>query len=160
VAASVTGANRLLSLAFGPVSLVALRHQQPARPRPFRLHAGMACSAVAFVLVGWVVYWTGWDTNWKVFALALAGALLLAGLHAYRGDFDGLDVRQSAWFWLFVAGLALASYIGNYGNGLGLLRHGLDMVIVAVLSLAVFWLALNTRLGDAETAAMLVHEDG
>ena len=149
----------VLSLAFGPVSLVALRSQQPARPRPFRLHAGIACSAVAFVLVGFVVYWTGWDTNWKVFALALAGAALLAGLHAYRGDFDRLDIRQSAWFWLFVAGLALVSYTGNYGNGLGLLRHGLDMVIVAVLSLAVFWLALKTRLGDAETAAMLAHED-
>jgi amino acid transporter len=144
----------VLSLAFGPVSLAALRHQQPAIARPFKLSAGTTISAIAFVLVGYVVYWTGWDTNWKVFALALAGALLMSLLHARRGDFGRLNARQSAWFWWFVGGLALVSYAGNYGHGLGLLRHGVDMALVTVLSLATFWLALRTRLSDAETAAL------
>ena len=73
----------ILSLAFGPVSLAALRHQLPDRMRPFRLKGGVALSAVAFVLVGCVVYWAGWETNWKVFALAIAGGALLIALH-YR----------------------------------------------------------------------------
>ena len=71
-----------------------------------------------------------------------------------RGDFGRLNARQSAWFWCFVGGLALVSYTGNYGHGLGLLRHGVDMALVTVLSLATFWLALRTRLPDAETAAL------
>jgi amino acid transporter len=142
----------VLSLAFGPVSLAALRRQQPALARPFRLWAGEAVCALAFVLVGYVVYWTGWDTNWKVFALALAGAVMLSLLHLHRGDFARLHARQSAWFWLFVSGLAVVSYTGNYGHGLGLLRHGADMAVVSVLSLAVYFLALKTRLDDAEAA--------
>jgi amino acid transporter len=149
----------VLSLAFGPVSLAALRHQQPARARPFRLKAGLACSATAFVLVGLVVYWTGWDTNWKVFALAALGAAMLSLLHLYRGDFNRIDVRESGWFWIFIAGLALISWTGNYGNGLGLLHHGLDMALVALLSLACFRLSIGQRLSDAETARLLSRAD-
>ena len=58
-------------------------------------------------------------------------------------------------FWLFVGGLALISYAGNYGNGLGLLRQGTDMALFTLLSLAVFWLAVGTRLSDEETAALI-----
>jgi amino acid transporter len=142
-------------LAFGPISLAALRRQQPALARPFELKWGTALSALAFVLVGFVVYWTGWETNWKVFLLALAGGAMLSLLHLHRGDFSRLHARQTLWFWLFVGGLAAVSYTGNYGHGLGLLHHGLDMAIVAVLALAVFRLALRSRLDDAETAALL-----
>ena len=150
----------VLSLAFGPVSLAALRYQQPDIARPFRLQLGVAVSALAFVLVGYVVYWTGWDTNWKVFALAAAGAALLSGLHLKRGDFARLHARQSLWFWVFVAGLAVISYAGNYGNGLKLLPHGLDMVLITLLSLGAFRLALKTRLCDADCAAMFARETG
>jgi amino acid transporter len=144
----------VLSLAFGPVSLAALRRQQPDLARPFRLKGGEVLSAISFVLVGCVVYWSGWDTNWKVFLLAGLGAAMLSLLHLHRGDFTTLHARQSGWFWLFVVGLAVASYVGNYGNGLGLLHHGLDMALVSAFSLAVYWLALRTRLSDAETAAL------
>ena len=145
----------VLSLAFGPVSMAALRHQLPDEGRPFRLRAGMTLSTISFVLVGCVVYWSGWDTNWKVFALAFAGALLLCLLHWKRGDFANLNLTEAAWFGLFVAGLAAISYLGNYGNGLKLLRHGSDLALVALLSLGVFWLALRTRLPAAKTKALI-----
>ncbi len=149
----------VLSLAFGPVSLAALRHQQPHLPRPFKLQAGRVVSAVSLVLVGYVVYWTGWDTNWKVFALAGTGAVLLSLLHLHRGDFRTLHARQSLWFWLFVAGLAAASHTGNYGNGLGLVGHGVDMAIVTVLALVTFWLAFRTRLSDAECHSLFAADE-
>ncbi len=145
----------VFSLAFGPVSLAAMRHQLPDEERLSRLHAGMALSAISFVLVGCVVYWSGWDTNWKVFGLALAGALLLSFLHWRRGDFSKLNVRESAWFGLFVAGLAAISYLGNYGNGLKLLGHGSDMALVAILSLGVFRMAIRTRLPATKTRALI-----
>jgi hypothetical protein len=80
---------------------------------------------------------------------------MLSLLHLRRGDFGRLHARQSAWFWLFIAGLALVSYTGNYGHGLGLVHHGIDMALVTAFSLAVFRLALKTRLGDDEAAAFL-----
>ncbi len=111
----------ILSLAFGPVSLAALRHQLPDHKRPFRLKGGVALSAVAFMLVGCVVYWAGWQTNWKVFALAIAGGAVLIALHFWGDEAGKLDLRQSLWFWLFIDGLGAISYLGNYGGGLGVL---------------------------------------
>jgi amino acid transporter len=145
----------VLSLAFGPVSLTALRYQLPDANRPFKLRAAATLSAISFVLVGFVVYWSGWDTNWKVFGLAAGGALLLGFLHWRRGDYTNLDLSQSAWFWLFIAGLAVISYTGNYGNGLGLLRHGSDIALVVALSLGAFQLAMRMRLSAGRTAALM-----
>lgn len=90
-----------------------------------------------------------------MFALALAGTALLSVLHLKRGDFDRLDARQCAWFFIFVGGLAVISYLGGYGNGLNVLQHGIDLMLVVTLSLAVFWLAMETRLSDAEAATLV-----
>ena len=145
----------ILSLAFGPVSLAALRHQLPDHPRPFRLKASLTISAIAFMLVGCIVYWAGWQTNWKVFALALIGGAVLITLHYWSGERDKLDLKQSLWFWLFINGLGLLSLAGNYGGGLGLLPQYGDIAIVSGFSLLVFCIAIRDRLPDAETAALL-----
>lgn len=149
----------ILSLAFGPVSLVALRHQLPDRKRPFRLERGTSISAIAFMLVGCIVYWAGWDTNWKVFALAILGGAVLIALHYWGGEKGKLDVRQSLWFWLFIDGLGALSFLGNYGGGLGVLPKYGDLLIVSAFSLGVFALSVRDRLPDAETAAMLRADD-
>ncbi|MEI9901456.1 MAG: APC family permease [Hyphomicrobium sp.] len=145
----------ILSLAFGPVSLTALRHQLPEHKRSFRLRGGVAVSAIAFVLVGCIVYWAGWQTNWKVFALAIAGGALLIAVHYSNGEKDRLDIKQSLWFWLFVNGLGVLSLVGNFGGGLGLLPKYGDLAIVSGFSLIVFWIAVRDRLSDAETALLV-----
>ncbi|MFA5901237.1 MAG: APC family permease [Hyphomicrobium sp.] len=145
----------ILSLAFGPVSLVALRHQLPNRRRPFRLKGGDAISAFAFVLVGCIVYWAGWQTNWKVFALAIAGGAVLMALNYMGGGKTKLDLRQSLWFWLFIDGLGVLSFVGNFGGGLGMLPKYGDLLIVSGFSLFVFWVAVRDRLSDADAAELM-----
>jgi hypothetical protein len=145
----------ILSLAFGPVSLVALRHQLPEHARPFRLKGGVALSAIGFVLVGCVVYWAGWDTNWKVFALAIVGGGVLIGVHSWGGETGRLDLRQSLWFWLFIDGLGAISFLGNYGDGLGVIPKYLDLLVVSAFSLFVFWFAVRDRLPATETAELV-----
>lgn len=107
------------------------------------------------MLVGCIVYWAGWDTNWKVFALAILGGAVLIALH-YWGDEKGkLDLRQSLWFRLFIDGLGALSFLGNYGGGLGVRPKYGDLLIVSTFSLGVFARSVRDRLPDAETASML-----
>ena len=146
----------VLSLAFGPVSLTALRYQLPGYERPFRLTPGLVLSPICFVMTAYVVYWTGWETNWKVFLLALVGGAALSLACAIRKDQgERLHARASAWFWIYVAGLAVFSYLGNYGNGLGLFSHGIDIVLLTAFSLPVFWLAVKTRLPVEQAQALV-----
>jgi hypothetical protein len=40
------------------------------------------------------------------------------------------------------------SWLGNYGNGMGLIPPGVDPAMIAALSLACFWPELRWRLPD------------
>jgi amino acid transporter len=148
----------VLSLAFGPVSLAALRLQLPNVKRPFRVPYATAYSALCFVLVGYVVYWTGWDTNWKVLLSALIGLVFLALGRAQRRTQEPLNLKASGWIWPYLAGIGLISYTGQYGHGLGMLTHGMDMLILTLFSLGIFALALKLRL-PAEHAERLLADD-
>ncbi len=137
----------VLSFAFGPVALLVLRLEQPGRPRPFRIPAATLFTAVAFVLAGFIVYWTGWETNWKIFLVALGGLAIMSATRLVgRVNGTPLELKATAWLWPYYAGLALLSYLGNYGNGLGVVPQGIDMIVLAIFSLAIFWLAVRLRL--------------
>ena len=139
--------SAVLSFAFGPVALVVLRAERPDDARPFRLPMPTVLSAAAFVLVGFIVYWTGWETNWKIFLVALAGLfLLLLFRRTQKRRGEALELKASAWLWPYYLGLAALSYLGNYGGGLEVVPDGLDLAILTVFSLAIFWLALKLRL--------------
>ena len=75
-------------------------------------------------------------------------------------DTAKLNLRQSLWFWLFIDGLGLISFVGNYGGGLGLLPRYGDLIIVSAFSLAVFCIAVRDRLPDAQTAALMQEVEG
>lgn len=149
----------ILSFAFGPVSLAALRYQAPNLKRPFRVPFATAFSAICFVLVGYVVYWTGWDTNWKVLLAALIGLVFLALGRAHRKTRDPLNFRESAWIWPYLLGTGLISYTGSYGRGLGILPHGVDLLVITLFSLAIFSLALKLRLPDEQVERLVAAEE-
>jgi len=137
----------VLCLGFGPVTLAALRLQAPNLPRPFRLPFPTAWCAFSFVLVGFVVYWVGWDTNWKVASLAVFGLVVftvfrLGGV----GRGEPLDLRSFSWFPPWLICTMLVSYAGNFEGGRGIIPEGVDMLVITVYSLITFFLALRFRL--------------
>jgi hypothetical protein len=56
----------------------------------------------------------------------------------------GLDLRHGYWTVVWLAGLALISFIGDYGGGLGIIALGWGFVVNAVWSVFIYWLALRT----------------
>lgn len=151
----------VLSFAFGPISLASLRYQVPDLDRPFRVPFGILFSAIAFVLIGFVVYWTGWETNWKVFLAAMFGLVVLV-LTRMTGDepSEPLNFKQSSWIWPYILGLGIISYLGDYGHGLGLITHGLALPILAIFSLVIFWQAIKLRFPDAEAVRLISEDEG
>lgn len=137
----------VLAFSFGPVSHAALRFQAPDRHRPYKMPLGSFFAMVGFVLIGFVVYWTGWDTNWKVMSLVLLGLpILVISRSVTKAGHLRLEAGHVSWFLLYVVALALVSFMGNYGNGLGLLPTGIDLLIITVVSLLIFRMAVNQRL--------------
>jgi amino acid transporter len=136
----------VLSFATGPVALAALRRQLPDHDRPFRLPGGHVVPILAFWSANLIVYWSTWPINWKLFVSVLIGFALLVVFQATGSVRRGLDLRAGAtWMLPWLGGLALISYLGDYG-GRGVIGFGTAIPIMFAFSVAVYVLALSVRL--------------
>ncbi|MDX3191793.1 APC family permease [Streptomyces sp. MN03-5084-2B] len=156
--------STVLSFGSGPLVLLAMRRQLPDRHRPFRLgRTGVWIVAfLALFSTNLIIYWTGWDTNWKLFAVILAGYVLL-GVHELvaKGRTARMDFRHGWWVLAWFAGLALISYLGDYpaqdehAGNLGVLGLSLGAVASLVLTVLVMALALASALPRERVEAAL-----
>ena len=70
-------AAALIAYGMVPLALGALRRQDPARPRPFRLPAASLVAPAAFVVASELLLFTGWAVVWKIIVAILIGVALL-----------------------------------------------------------------------------------
>ncbi len=109
-----------LTYALGPVCLLALRKQVPDLHRPFKLPLGTLWSLVAFYICTLLTYWSGWPILWKTSLLLVMGYVFFLSYYAIFGRHrgDSLDFKASLWVWIYIFGVALISYFGNFqGTG-------------------------------------------
>lgn len=159
----VTSAT-VLSFGSGPLAMLSLRRQLPDQERPFRLPLGGVIAYLAFFSSNMIVYWSGWDTDWKLSVAVLLGFIVLA-IHEYvqKGNTPPLEWRSGFWVIPWLGGLALISWLGIYPNpaagagNVGLLGFGWSIMVVALFSAAIMWLALACRL-PAEKVRQHLHE--
>ena len=147
----------VLSFGAGPVVLAAMRRQIPDRDRTFRVPFGDVIPFLAFYSSNLIVYWAGWNVDWKLFAALGLGFIVLAIFHfTGTADVGDLDLRAGAtWILPWFAGLFLISYLGDFpepgkhaGNA-GVISFGWGFVVLLALSALVYWLALKVHLPAA-----------
>jgi len=147
--------------AMAPLALGALRRQDVARPRPFRLPAASLIAPGAFIIASEILLFTGWAVIWKLIVAILLGFALL-GL-SNRADESGpavsLDWRGATWLWPYLLGMGAISYLSSFDTNtpssvplVGLhgprneLTFGWDILAVAFFSLAIYAIAIRFRL--------------
>jgi amino acid transporter len=158
-------AAAVLVYAMAPLALGALRRQDPGRPSLFRLPAAWLVAPAAFVVGSEIVLFTGWAVVWKLIVFAL---LTISTLTDTNAPTLSLDWRSAVWLWPYLLGIGTISYLSSFDTAtpssiplLGLdgprneLTFGWDVLSVAVLSLAVYALAIRSRL-PAERALAYV----
>jgi amino acid transporter len=162
----VTGAS-VLMYAGAPLALGALRGSKPNLPRSYRLPAAHIVAPLSFAGANLVVYWAGWYTVGTLMIVILVGYLLMLISRAFKLNDKKpmLDAKSGAWIPVYLAGMALISYFGNFGapyklvGGLGWFNTHLigpdgkihfwyDMLIVVVFSFAIYFWAVASRLPE------------
>jgi amino acid transporter len=144
----------VLSFGSGPIVLAAMRRQIPHYPRTFRIPFGDVIPFLAFYSSNLIVYWAGWDIDWKLFVAVALGFVVLALFHVTRSmDTSNLDLRAGAtWALPWLAGLCLISYLGDFpehsanAGNTGDITFGWGFLVLLALSALVYWLALAVRL--------------
>ena len=80
-AIALNGAAITISFSAGPLAVIALRKQLPDLARPFRLPAVYPISIIAFIVATLIVYWGGWETNWRLGLIMGIGLVILSLIH-------------------------------------------------------------------------------
>jgi amino acid transporter len=138
----------VLSFASGPVVLSSLRRQLPEAPRPFRLPAGDVISYLAFFSSNMIVYWSGWATDFKLFAAVGIGLVVYAAWRAFTRTIahPAFHWKSFSWVMPWLGCLALISYLGSYDGGRGVITFAIAWPLMAVFSLVIFAWAVAVRL--------------
>ena len=149
----------VLSFCMGPLSVYALRAELPNRPRAFRIPMAGFIAPLAFILVCWVIYWTGWDTLWRIaLPMGLGIGLFIVNLAVDPKLKHTLDIKQALWLIPYFFGLLGLTYLGSFGGGIGLMPFGWDLLIVGLFGLGIFYLSFLCRLPKEKVHQYLAEE--
>ena len=136
-----------------PLAFGAMRRQEPDHPRPFRLPAGEVVTILAFIAANLVIYWNTWDILWKFYIAIAVGFVLLGIGHLVNPSemLPTLDWRGASWLLPYLIGMGVLSYLGPTDfAGIGVIPFGIDIVLVAAFSVAIYYFAMSVRLSPEE----------
>ncbi|MBD0671769.1 APC family permease [Streptomyces sp. CBMA156] len=164
----ITSAS-VLMYAGAPLAFGAMRRRLPGHERPYRLPLGELISPAAFVVSSLIIYWSGWHTLSRLGIAIVLGYLLLGSYAAYairKGlpNAPRLSWKSAQWLPPYLVGLGLISWQGSFGDGTGTIPMWVDMALVAVFSLVIYYwairVALPTEAIEQEIADVEVVDEG
>jgi amino acid transporter len=165
----VTSATAIM-YAFAPVSLTALRRRDPDRKRPYRLKGAAVVAPIGFIAANLVIYWGGFNTTWKIEAGIGVGFVIFALTQLFsrnrlpltRSDWSGV-----AWVPVWLAMNVILGYLGNYdsdgfrsgGGELAVLPNLWDLLVVAVVNLAIYYWAVSLAVTSEEVDELVTKDE-
>jgi amino acid transporter len=155
---SVVTAATAIMYAFAPIALAALHKVDGGRQRAYRVPMPKLALPAAFCSANLIMYWGGFDTNWKL-ALAILAGLALFAIGAWRGRTGAArTLRNALWMGPWLGGHVLLGWLGRYGGGRNVLPNWVDIGVVTLFALAIFYWATALRL-SSESSAVEVAKD-
>ena len=160
----VTGAS-VLMYAGAPLALGAFRRQVPEADRPYRLAAATIMSPLAFIVANLIIYWSGWETIWKLGIVIIIGYVLIGAYQIFDKERPNMGIqewRAASWLPVYLIGMGIISWLGQYSGGAILAPVNAnriplwwDMVVVAGFSLVIYFWAMSARLPREEMLAIV-----
>ena len=155
---SVVTAATAIMYSFAPLSLAALHKLDRDRPRSYRVPMPKVALPAAFCSANLIMYWGGFDTNWKL-ALAMLAGLALFAIGAFRMRTRAWSaLRNAIWMGPWLSGHLLLGWLGRYGGGQNILPNWVDIGVVIAFALAIFYWATALRLSEENSAAAVAKD--
>src|SRR6516162_11711264 len=162
----IVGAS-VLMYAGAPLSVGAFRRQVPDADRPYRMPWAGVLAPVSFIIADLLIYWSGWEVVWKLGLVLLIGYVLIGISMAFDKQRPPLDWKNGWWLPVWLVGLGIISWQGQYSGGAvaapvntGNIPFWWDTVVVAGFSLAIYYLAMWTRLPREEMLDLVNRQSG
>jgi amino acid transporter len=157
----------LLMYAGGPLSMGAFRGQVPDAARPYRMPAGAVLAPVAFMVANLLIYFSGFETVWKLGIVLVIGYVIMGVLMAIDPKRPPLDWKSATWMPAWLIGLGVISWQGQYAGGAiktpvntGNIPFWWDLLTVAGFSLIIWFWAMATKLPREEMLLLVNKQHG
>lgn len=149
----------MFSYALGPISLICLRHQLPLYKRPFRLRFGSLIGLIGFYICTVGIYWSDLGSVSKLLAVTTIGIMFyLLYLRLVKRNHVVLDVKNSIWLLVYLLGLGLFSYYGNYG-GTHFIPLYWDLLYLFLFSLFIYIFAYVSKKPGSYTQMLISNKN-
>jgi amino acid transporter len=156
---TVITATTAIMYAFAPVSLAVLQKLDGSRPRHYRMPLPKLLLPAAFCSANLIIYWGGFDITWKLVGAIVVG-LGLFKVGAWRGRTGAqCTIRNALWIGPWLGGHILIGWLGRYGSGAkGVLPGWIDIVVVIIFALAIFYWAVSLALTQEQSVAAVIKD--
>jgi amino acid transporter len=167
----ITSAS-VLMYAGAPLSLGAFRRQVPEAERPYRMPGAAFMAPLAFVLANMIIYWSGFETIWKLGICVVVGYVLIGAWIAFsspenRPPLDAVNWRSAQWLLPYLIGMGIISWQGQFSGGAvappvntGNIPFWWDMLVVAAFSLVIYYWAQYAKLPREEMQLIVSQQSG
>jgi amino acid transporter len=165
----ITGAS-VLMYAGAPLSLGAFRRQVPEALRPYRMPAAAVQGPLAFIVAGLLIYWSGFETVWKLGLVLVLGYLVIGVGMAFDPQRPPLDWRSATWLPAWLLGMGIISWQGQFSGANEAhplppantmqIGFGYDILTVAAFSLIIYYWAMLARLPRSEMLRLVGDQAG
>lgn len=146
--ASVMATSTLITYATGPVTVMAFRKLRPNYTRPVKSKWMNIIAPVTFVFVSLAIYWAMWPTTVQVILAVLLG-LPIYLYYDLKNKQVSLkqQLHSGTWLLLYLAFIAVMSYIGSEGfNGQNYLKYPFDFIVIIVVSLGFYFWGVRSKM--------------
>jgi amino acid transporter len=161
----VTGAS-VLMYAGAPLSLGAFRRQVPDAERPYRMPGATVMAPLGFVIANLIIYWSGFETIWKLGICIVIGYILIGASIAFaspenRPPLDNLNWRSAQWLPVYLLGMGIISWLGQFGpDNTSRIPFWWDMLVVAVFASIIYYWAQWAALPRDEMQLLVSQQSG
>src|SRR5580698_7589671 len=159
---SAVNGPSVLMYAGAPLAMGAFRRQVPDAERPYRVPVGSVWSPVSFIIANMLIYWSGFETVWKLGLVIIIGYVLIAICMAFDENRPPLDWKSAQWLPFYLIGIGIISWQGQYPGGAVVaplntnrIPFWWDMLVVAAFSLIIYYWAMATKLPKSEMLRLI-----
>ncbi|MEO6774652.1 MAG: APC family permease [Kofleriaceae bacterium] len=146
----VVTSTTAIMYAFAPLSLAALHELDGTRQRAYRVPLPKVMLPAAFCSANLIIYFSGFDTTWKLMVAMVFGLCLFAiGAWRKRTGAIGRSWRNAIWIVPWFAGHLVLGALGRYGGGYDVLPSWIDLGVVIGFALVIYYAALRLTLAQA-----------
>jgi len=156
----VTSAS-VLMYAGAPLAMGVFRQKLPDASRPYKMQGGAFFAPFAFVIANLIIYWSGFETLWKLGVAIILGYLLILMHFSDNPRAPKVNWSKSVWLGVYLLGMGIISWMGQYGpENTGRIPFWYDMLVVAVFSLVIYYWALYSANSREEIEEAIVQQAG